>query len=76
MLTVFVRKQILYEFYGCVYHGCPLCYDERNDYPFKRKKMKDFYRETLEHEERIRALGLVFVQFSNMTFKNYVKQRK
>ena len=30
---------------------------DRNDYPFKRKKIKDVYRETLEREERIRALG-------------------
>ena len=29
-------KQIksVYEFYGCVYHACPLCFDRANDHPF------------------------------------------
>ena len=24
----------VYEFYGCVFHGCPLCFDGKNDYLF------------------------------------------
>ena len=48
----------VYEFYGCVYHGCPLCFDGRNDHPFhSERKMCDVYEETVGREERLRALG-------------------
>jgi hypothetical protein len=49
----------VYEFYGCVYHGCPLCFDGRNDHPFhSERKMCDVYEETVGREERLRALRL------------------
>ena len=48
----------VYEFYGCVYHGCPLCFDQTNDHPFHNdRKLEDVYRETIEREERLRTLG-------------------
>ena len=32
----------VYEFYGCVFHGCPLCFDGENDHPFHSvQKMGD-----------------------------------
>jgi hypothetical protein len=32
----------VYEFYGCVYHACPLCFDRENDHPFhSQRKMAD-----------------------------------
>ena len=35
-----------------------MCYDESNNHPLKAQtKLKDMYRETLEREERLKALG-------------------
>ena len=37
---------IVYEFHGCVYHGCPLCFDQTNDHPFYSELKMDVYQET------------------------------
>ena len=48
----------MYEFFGCVYHSCELCYDRTNDHPFhSERKMDDVYKETIARVERLRALG-------------------
>ena len=52
------ETRTVYEFYGCVYHGCPLCFDGTNDHPFhSERKMSDVYEATIERKERLRALG-------------------
>ena len=52
------ETRTVYEFYGCVYHGCPLCFDGTNDHPFhSEQKMSDVYEATIERKERLRALG-------------------
>ena len=28
----------VYEFYGCVFHSCPLCFDGKNDHPFHNER--------------------------------------
>ena len=46
----------VYEFHGCVYHGCPLCFDQTNDRPFySERKMDDVYQETIRREERLQT---------------------
>ena len=52
------ETRTVYEFYGCVYHGCPLCFDGTNDHPYhSERKMCDVYEASIEREERLRALG-------------------
>ena len=52
------ETRTVYEFYGCVYHGCPLCFDRTNNHPFhSERKMNDVYEVMIEREERSRALG-------------------
>ena len=52
------ETRTVYELYGCVYHGCPLCFDGTNDHPFhSERKMSDVYEATIERKERLRALG-------------------
>ena len=52
------ETRTVYEFYGCVYHGCPLCFDGTNNHPFhSEQKMSDVYEATIERKERLRALG-------------------
>ena len=58
MLMAFVNRQILcMNFNGCVYHGCPLCFDGANDRPFhSERKMCVVYEATIECEKRLQAL--------------------
>ena len=52
------ETKTVFEFYGCLYHACPLCFDGRNDHPFlSDKKMHDMYQETLRQEKRLQELG-------------------
>ncbi len=52
------ETKTVFEFYGCLYQACPLCFDGRNDYPFlSDKKMHDMYQETLRREKRLQELG-------------------
>ena len=41
------ETRMVYEFYGCVYHGCPLCFDGTNEHPFhsERKIYSEGFRE-------------------------------
>jgi hypothetical protein len=48
----------VYEFYGCVYHSCPLCFDGNNDHPFHNGcKMAEVYQKTIARGQRLRELG-------------------
>jgi hypothetical protein len=48
----------VYEFYACVYHACPLCFDGKSDHPFHNdRKMNDVYEETIKREHRLQSLG-------------------
>ena len=48
----------VYEFYGCVFHSCPLCFDGKNDDPFhSEQKMGDVYDKMIEREKRLQDLG-------------------
>ena len=52
------ETKTVFEFYGCLYHACPLCFDGRNDHLFlSDKKMHDMYQETLRREKRLQELG-------------------
>ena len=53
------ETRTVYEFYGCVYHGCALCFDGTNDHPYRsERKMCDVYEATIEREERLRAFEI------------------
>ena len=48
----------VYEFCGCVFHSCPLCFDGKNDHPFhNERKMGVVYEETIQRERRLREMG-------------------
>ena len=52
------ETETVYEFHGCVYHGCRLCFDGTSDHPFhSERKMCEVYEVTIERKERLRALG-------------------
>ena len=32
------KRNTVFEFHGCYFYGCPLCYDQRNNHPSKPKQ--------------------------------------
>ena len=64
------ETRTVYEFYGCVYHGCPLCFDGTSDHPLhSERKMGDVYEATIEREERLRALGFTVKAISEHDYR-------
>lgn len=48
----------VYEFHGCLFHGCFKCFDKDKINPFIKKcKNKDLYIKTLEREKWIKSMG-------------------
>ncbi len=51
------ETKTVFEFYGCLYHACPMCFDSRSDHPFyNERKMYDVYQETIKRGERLQEL--------------------
>lgn len=47
----------IYEFHGCMYHGCIMCFDKNNINPIKKIENKLLYENTLKREENLKKLG-------------------
>jgi hypothetical protein len=47
----------IYEFHGCLYHGCNKCFDENSINPKRNIKNIYLYNETIKKEELIKKLG-------------------
>ncbi|XP_056003616.1 uncharacterized protein LOC125663345 [Ostrea edulis] len=73
----------IYEFYGCVFHGCPNCFpDDRNTikHPSTNQTIKELYDMTKHREKELKNLGykLVIVwehQFKFQLEKNVALQQ-
>ncbi|XP_055336572.1 uncharacterized protein LOC129587021 [Paramacrobiotus metropolitanus] len=48
---------MVYEFYGCRFHGCPKCVAPTTMHPFRNLPMSDIYKETMDREDYIRSQG-------------------
>ena len=52
------ESKTVYEFLGDLYHGCPVCYTDRNQInPFNGKSMSELHEHTLQRLEDIRKMG-------------------
>ena len=47
----------VYEYNGCVFHGCPDCTEPDDCVPGSTKKMKDAYQEYLDKRQDLEAYG-------------------
>ena len=62
VLVLFCFVDIVYEFHGCFYHGCPRCYPSRKTRnPVNQKTMEVLYDETQAKLELLRGQGYVVV---------------
>ena len=49
----------VYEFHGCMYHGCIACYPNRkNKLPKSTMTAEEAFVKTREREDRLKAAGL------------------
>ena len=52
------KSKTVYEFLGDLYHGCPVCYTDRNQInPFNGMTMSEMYERTLKRLEDIKKMG-------------------
>ena len=63
-------KKQLFEFNGCVFHGCPKCFiNRKNRLPRSNLTAEEAYTRTLERQKKLEAAGL----FSYNFFYSYNK---
>ena len=52
------ESQTVYEFLGCWFHGCPVCYKERSmKHPYKLKSMQELHDETQQRLQNLEEQG-------------------
>ncbi|KAK3107691.1 hypothetical protein FSP39_020035 [Pinctada imbricata] len=64
--------ETIYEFYGCVFHGCPSCFpDDRNTikHPSTNQTIKELYDMTKNREKELKELGYKLVIIWEHQFK-------
>lgn len=76
----------VYEFYGCYYHGHPVCYDENyiQNQNRMKSKMSNYsksiivsrYHQTLAKEQRLRNLGYTVNSIWECEWNNFIKTNK
>ena len=53
-----LHEQTVYEFYGCLWHGCPTCFRRRDlAVPGTADSVESAYQKTIEREKTIKAKG-------------------
>ena len=55
------ENNTIYEFNGCLYHGCPKCFDKDDINPVTKQSNKELYQKTLLKEDFIRSQGYTLV---------------
>ena len=60
----------VFQFQGCYYHGCPLCFDTYMINSKNNRYMKDLYENTVNIENKIKQTGLNLVQIWEHEFDN------
>jgi hypothetical protein len=65
----------LLEYHGCLWHGCPMCYDGEELNPFNKHKMSFLYEKTQKREEILRKTGhSQLIVIWEHEFKNILKK--
>lgn len=64
------ENNTVYQFQGCYYHGCPVCFDGYMINSKNNKYMKDLYETTIKIENLIRSSGLNLVTIWEHDFDN------
>ena len=64
----------IYQFHGCLWHGCPKCYKPETDHPFfKGKSMSDTYAQTVQKTELLEE-NCTVIEFWECEFEELRKE--
>ncbi len=63
------KTNIVYEFYGCFWHGCPSCHEPSDRNRVNKKLFSELYEKTLKREEIIKKLGYSLITVWECKFK-------
>jgi hypothetical protein len=70
-----LNSQTIYEFYGCYWHGCPSCIDNRTTiHPVKGVTMEKLFNDTIEREEYFKSLGFSVVAMWECKWAQFKKE--
>ena len=69
------ETKTIFEFHGCLYHGCSTCYnDEKITVPKTGETRKVLFTKTMKKEQAIKALGYKLVNIWEHQFKDEIAQ--
>ena len=66
----------VYEFHGCVFHGCPKCYSKRRDlkrFCHPKRTVEEVYQATQSKMQQLRAAGYHVKEMWECEFKDMKK---
>jgi hypothetical protein len=64
------KTNTVYEFHGCIWHGCPRCYKPDYVNPINHKTASDLYSKTTERALAIRNAGYNLIEMWECDFNN------
>lgn len=70
-------NQTVYEFYGCLWHGCPNCFphtEKQLKHPHTGQSMKELYRQTMERQQILQDHGFNVVAVWEHEFKDFQQE--
>jgi len=59
----------IYEFLGCIYHGCNKCYDPNTINPISSISNKDVYKKTIDRENNLKKHGYKIISIWEHDYK-------
>lgn len=79
MATIDEVKNTVYEFHGCYWHGCPICYPDRvtDIHPYHLDRTyATVYEQTLRREQALRDEGYNVVSIWEHEFDQQLKNQE
>ena len=68
------NPKIVYEFNGCLFHGCPVCYPERNTKnQFLQRTMEALYQATCQRRLKLEQQGYQVVEMWEHEYEHRLK---
>ena len=76
---IYLEMNIIFEFYGCIFHGCIDCFPNRRSYltnPINGQTMENLYINTLERENYLKSKGFSLTIKWECKLNNEIKKSK